>query len=443
MISDGNDNSEGVGNGQTPKFHTRLLPDDPVDEDSFGSDETIGPHHAVAKAIANTIRNEENSGMALALNGDWGSGKSSVIRMLKREVREDKDKIIVFEFDGWEHQGENLRRSFLAKLIRFLLSEICEKQEDYWQEKLDDLGKQITKGSSQPMITEYGFCIGNFIFIAGFIFAMLNIINGTCTKLTLYILSFIALLPVFYSVWHFYIKNTLYPNGSNQSAISKTETKSVIEQLPEPSSIEFQKDYVGLIEDVLISNKRKLVIVFDNLDRVEPKRSMEIWATMRSFTEIHSQMFDRFGNKKPDKLWLKQLWFLVPFEFAAIDDIWKDITKTSNKNSIARGFTDKIFQAFFRTPPISLESWSEYLIKCLEKGFTGFTQESFPDEHHRIYKVLSNINKLRNRPVTPRDVIRFVNDMIVSYDSSILSETPDAHARYLLSLRRFQTRDLI
>ena len=56
-----------------------LLTDLPVDKDDFGG------HDRVANAIVELIQNE-NGGKSIALTGHWGSGKSSIVKMIKNKL---------------------------------------------------------------------------------------------------------------------------------------------------------------------------------------------------------------------------------------------------------------------------------------------------------------------------------------------------------------------
>jgi hypothetical protein len=89
---------------------TNLLPDEPTTHDIFGS------HERVASAIAELV-SSETVGRSIAVTGPWGSGKSSVLRIVKERLAETAD---VFIFDAWAHEGDPLRRTFLERLIDFL-----------------------------------------------------------------------------------------------------------------------------------------------------------------------------------------------------------------------------------------------------------------------------------------------------------------------------------
>ena len=64
------------------KYKTVILSDLPTTSDDFGS------HERIANAIVSLIKNEKGN-KAIALTGGWGSGKSTVVEILKSKYHED------------------------------------------------------------------------------------------------------------------------------------------------------------------------------------------------------------------------------------------------------------------------------------------------------------------------------------------------------------------
>jgi predicted KAP-like P-loop ATPase len=136
------------------KCETRLLADNPTREDAFG-------HKKVAAAIAELIFAERGA-KCIGLNGSWGSGKSSVVEILRDELhRFSKGSIDIFVFDAWAHQGDPLRRSFLEQLINRLAAIGWLKSSKAWDEQKEELAKRldVIQTVSQPMLTVLGGAI--------------------------------------------------------------------------------------------------------------------------------------------------------------------------------------------------------------------------------------------------------------------------------------------
>ena len=87
------------------KVILHLLADSPADIDEFKS------HDNVANSISELIL-EETEGKSIALTGSWGSGKSSIIKMLKTKL---DGKCFVFEFNAWAHEGSTIPEEVFSK----------------------------------------------------------------------------------------------------------------------------------------------------------------------------------------------------------------------------------------------------------------------------------------------------------------------------------------
>src|SRR5438045_4179314 len=97
----------------SPTQPVSLLSDQPASSDEFNA----GAHGKVAAAIAHLVRTEQG-GRAIGLEGTWGSGKSTVVRIMRDALVEEGADVDIetVVFDAWAHQGDPLRRTFLEKL---------------------------------------------------------------------------------------------------------------------------------------------------------------------------------------------------------------------------------------------------------------------------------------------------------------------------------------
>ena len=81
-----------------------------------------------AKALAKSFLSiKKPEGTAIALRGPWGSGKSSVVNLLREELQGHPDNLHVSEFKCWWFRGEEaLALAFLQNLNSIL----CKKLEN-------------------------------------------------------------------------------------------------------------------------------------------------------------------------------------------------------------------------------------------------------------------------------------------------------------------------
>ena len=136
---------------------TNLLSDAPADQDEFG-----GPHQRVANAIASLITHEDG-GKTIGLTGNWGSGKSTVVNLLRKQLQtrqNGKGESAVFVFDAWSHEKDPLRRTFLETLTGFLRAQKWIEEKEF-QDELDSLSRRsdTVEVTSKPMLTKPGAMI--------------------------------------------------------------------------------------------------------------------------------------------------------------------------------------------------------------------------------------------------------------------------------------------
>ncbi|HIH74874.1 MAG TPA: NTPase, partial [Methanosarcina sp.] len=126
-----------------------LLTDEIVDDDFF-EDKT---HENVAETLHKLIDSNDN-GFTIGLEGSWGSGKSTVISILKKKL--NNSSFHYFYFDAWAHEGDHLRRIFLESLI---------SQLDVESEKLKELKEEISnrKRTTITNTKQYGTKLGKYL----------------------------------------------------------------------------------------------------------------------------------------------------------------------------------------------------------------------------------------------------------------------------------------
>ncbi len=120
-----------------------FLDDSPVSEDR------IELHNTIAKTIKNIIELTHTNGQnscsykkrIIGLFGSWGSGKSTAVEILRKDLGDEK----IFIFDSWSHRGDFLKRAFLLELANKLKVKKGKYEIDDKKEKSLTIEKVLTR----------------------------------------------------------------------------------------------------------------------------------------------------------------------------------------------------------------------------------------------------------------------------------------------------------
>ncbi|ANP86043.1 hypothetical protein BA011_10095 [Rhizobium leguminosarum] len=95
----------------------------------------------VAEIICDMVSDKSLLPLSLGVYGGWGSGKSSVLKLVERALRDRSDTIVI-EFDAWLYQGFDEAKSALMTVIA---SELMAQAPDNLKSKAVDLFKRVNK----------------------------------------------------------------------------------------------------------------------------------------------------------------------------------------------------------------------------------------------------------------------------------------------------------
>lgn len=373
-----------------------------LNEKPLGKDLFIGgSHDIIAKSIAKYISLNYSERKLIGIDGSWGSGKSNVIEILKKSYLKDSHKIFIY--DTWGHQEDLQRRALLEELTEYLINEKClpcnttfkllngDEKNGTWKERLTYLlarkkntFQQVTPRLSKGLIIS--ILVTVFTPIAKTISTTIE--NDRC--LSILITSLPLIIGILFSAYFLIFSKkqnrwSTFINIYKESEQTKDISEIVSES--EPSVNEFRA-WIKSISDGLSNTKapKKLIIVYDNLDRLPPEKVKAIWSSIHTF----------FAECD-----YKNIWVLVPFDRKHIKDAFlendKDFEKTNH-------FINKTFSAIFRIPPPILTDWHDFFKNKYNEAFNNTEQEEF--------YIVKSIFDLTNKEITPRNIILFINNLV-------------------------------
>lgn len=443
--------------------------------DELARDDEFGAHDALAAAISRLIANEPG-GKAIALEGEWGSGKTTVVRLLKRKL-EETGRGRVFVFDGWAHEGDSLRRALIeefaewAKRQKKLGGDLLVPSEIWRQLKpqLESLQRRRTKQKSKAR-----YRLKSWGRIMAFLLALVPVgallagkLKGIAFLAGLSVMTLPAALLVLAAVWVAGASVWRRSPDERQHGRAKEwqrfddvlgiflrqvdqKTNTTTWSTAEPTSIEFKRLFRNILKRVIVRGevaqpaikekqggecgryeKEKVVVVLDNLDRLPAGEAMRAFAALRIF----------FGEVEPEE-WIKRFWLLVPYDPGWLRGIPKKIGVNGWAAPVAEAnllavpanqdvqgstseapFLGKFFQARFRLPQAVLLKWREYLKNRLREALDGHSHDE--ELLDRIVSLFELVNKnhlptatdarsaARYAFPTPREIKLFVNRLAV------------------------------
>lgn len=383
-----------MSNNEFPKFIQNI----PHGRDNFEG----GSADRVAEAIKNHIelfKETDKIPKIIGLDGQWGSGKSNVIRILSNKL---VDSFNVFEYDAWGHQEDLQRRSFIETMTTELLDKKILKgttsikmksgvaKNVTWDEKLKYLlaRKFETETKSYPKIG-YGIIVAFFTAISLPIFYFIASVNNVKSYASVIVVA--APIIVSFIIWAIAACcNKKYRNLDFLLAIYQDKVTEGVEfetiSLDEPSVSDFRK----WMQDVSssIEGDKKLIIVFDNMDRLPTDKVKELWSSIHTFFSENAY---------------QNIWVIIPFDKRHLANAFGGENEEKNYDTICH-FINKTFPVIYRVAPPVMTAW--------KKIFNIFYEDAFGKTENKDKEAIQRVFGLIKMNFTPRDIIAFINELV-------------------------------
>lgn len=405
-----------MANYKTVQF--KVLPDNCAEEDLF-DDKT---HKQIADKLYDIISANPKDGLTIGLEGEWGSGKSTVVKLLQDRFKTVKtDKTFVFYIDAWEHEGDHLRRVFLETLIDKLKN--WREWDSATIDQLNEISDRVTsKKVSKTIehtsqITGFGKWVA---FTALFVPLGASLVSVFAEKVTtkwtgnicwrFWASLALAIAPVWVYVakwlWNLILRLFKKKNGKSGYALFETEanvdTTYETSREEERSSVEFERYFGKIIQAVGID---QMVMVIDNLDRINPEDALRIWSTLQAFVQNKNPVGDREGCLGK--------WIIVPYAQEGLSKIWRDGNTMGDTSGGKRSgtrplsFMDKSFQLRLHVPKMVISGWKSFATQCLKEAAPNLDGEDVAT----ILNVLSWTRESLTDAPSPRQIKIYVNQV--------------------------------
>ena len=383
-----------------------------IDNDEFG-------HGDLANNIRMMIDNT-SAPFNIAIIGKWGMGKSSLINMVKRPLKDNPEEYIVAEINAWKYQKEEFGRAFFKQLLQEVTGENITTQERFEQvlhqclnetvktNKPDNSNSPIRKGKK---IIE--FLQKNKVAIVCFLLLLLvsftavmsyksvaldlspwsleNIKFLLRVSFLCYCKNVVEVLIVPLLVW----MGKLY---MDQLVAKKNFRMDV--NVP----LETRDDYEIYLRAALNEkSNKKIITIIDDLDRLSSDKIVEALDALKIFMDLPGCIF------------------IVPFDDGILKKALTE-ERLNDLNSVESELNselvlDKLFQYKIYIPEMVKINIKEYSVKLFQENCADFVHDYMRDDMKEAHLIIRNII-IHNHVKTPRQVKKllnaFINNVIVA-----------------------------
>jgi tetratricopeptide (TPR) repeat protein len=326
----------------------KILSDKPTTKDSLHYSDYVD-------ILADAIRTCETP-MTIGIHGEWGSGKTSLMLMLRDRLEDEGLRTIWF--NAWKYDKEgSLWRALILRILADLSVDEDDEEFERTQRELYATVSTEEFGRVQLDWAELGRAAAG-----GAAKAVLN--------LTLPV-------PISQAVTLLRQIGSSFALDENVDALGKAIDRQMIRVTQQRMSAidEFERKYKKLIEKT-VGQEGRLVVLIDDLDRCLPAKALEIFETLKTFLDAESCIYVVGCDRELVQKGLTE-------KYGGELDI--DV----------QDYMEKIIQLPFDLPPLRDEDISNYIS---ELGLPKQVEES-------VSIIVSGMEK------NPRKMKRFLNSL--------------------------------
>lgn len=300
--------------------------------------------------VVDIATNRDLSPSTIGLYGDWGSGKSSLMKLAQKKIEEknteigdekDSIKTLCIEFNGWLFEGYEDTKTSLCGVILDALAD-----EKRFSKEITDYAKTLIKKIDFNKILGKGIKYGLDFFLTGGI--------GALTDLTL--------------------SSVLSTIKTNVSGVQAKDLEEILNKFKKDDKTRteiknFREEFKQLLQK---SNVENVVVFIDELDRCLPDTVLEVFEAMRLFLFVEGMSFVIGADERLIQYSIKSKYKEVP----------------GNNLDIGKEYLEKVIQYPLYIPQLTRAEVNQYLA-CLLLRET-LTENQFKEILSIIYTLAPN-----------------------------------------------------
>jgi hypothetical protein len=270
----------------------------------------------------------------IGIFGDWGTGKSSLIKMIERELRKDPSTMCL-TFSGWLFEDYEDAKTALMGSILDAIEEHIKENEGLLQ-KSDKLLRKLMKRVNWLQLAGMA---GRYVLPAAVGLPHLSLVN-----LGSDLLSRASMMPA------------ALADKFREKGIDAEEVKKLLKEASDtPEEVrrdirDFRKDFAELLKQ---SEIKRLVVFIDDLDRCDPDNIIDTLEAIKLFLFVEGTAFVLGADER-----------LIQY---AVRRRFPELPGTDTE--VGRDYLEKLIQFPIRLPPLGgaeIESYINVLFAKLQ-----------------------------------------------------------------------------
>ena len=292
---------------------------------------------AISQTVVELLKDNRKRPLTVGIHGDWGAGKSSILKMIETELSSDKN-VAVLWFNGWTFEGFDDAKTVL---IENTITELCRQRSTVGKvkEKANKLLKRVNWLKIAKRSSGVAF----------------NVLTG---------------LPSPDQIET--VVGALRSLGKDIANIEGSEVPAKLEEIAAflkpaedgdnlPESIhQFREDFQDLLNEAKIE---QLVVLIDDLDRCLPATAVQTLEAMKLFLFVPKSAFVIGADE-------------AMIEYA-VRQHFPDLPVASGPLPYARNYLEKLIQVPFRIPALGAQETRTYVTLLLVQSIVGEDHDGF------------------------------------------------------------------
>lgn len=270
-------------------------------------------YDAIAKTVVGYIDGSGDKPISIGVHGDWGAGKSSVLKMVEVQFTPREDVLCLW-FNGWQLEGFDDAK---AALIETIVVELRDRRSGF--EKVKELATDVLKSLDYLKLAKTAVKVGGTFVTGvphpGLIGDAVGVLKSAATLL----------------------------NGDGEKgevAKSIAESTGLLEQAKSGKKVpeemkEFREAFKALLDAAKI---KRLVVLIDDLDRCLPETVIATLEAIRLFLFAEKTAFVIGADEQ-----------MVEY---SVKRHFPDFQRSGLPDSYARYYLEKLIQVPFRIPAL-------------------------------------------------------------------------------------------